>query len=153
MEKVVIFCGNFKYFTAAWFILWRFANLVAIWHFPHSPCWCILSRKIWQPCSFVGRFDSTNFLRLNLTFLCHGRKGQGDVAVARKTKKQCASFHVGRWLDVPSPELPDGIFSNQKYRFGIFLRVLQGKMLVYLMPFGIFYGHFIYLMDIWYIMW
>jgi hypothetical protein len=54
--------------------------------------------------------------------------------------------------------LPDGIFSNQKSKFGKFWRVLQWKMLVYFMdiwpllrPIGLFYAHLAYFMVIWYI--
>jgi hypothetical protein len=40
--------------------------------------------------------------------------------------------------------LPDGIFSNRKNpNLGKFWRVLLHKMLVYLSPFGIFYGHLV----------
>jgi hypothetical protein len=56
------------------------------------------------------------------------------------------------------PGLPDGIFSNQKYQFGKFWRVLQWKMLLNFMAiwyillpfgivcdlFGIFYEYFIF---------
>jgi hypothetical protein len=52
--------------------------------------------------------------------------------------------------------LPDGIFSNQKSKFGyIWESVLQWKMLVNFMAiwsivllFGIFYGHFVYFVVI-----
>jgi hypothetical protein len=46
--------------------------------------------------------------------------------------------------------LPDGMFSNQKPQFGYFL---QWKMLVFLWPFGLSYGHFVYFLVIWYILW
>jgi hypothetical protein len=56
-----------------------------------------------------------------------------------------------------SPGLPDGIFSNQNFHFGSW-RVLQWKMLVYLMtigsyllPFDLFCGHLVYFMVIWYV--
>jgi hypothetical protein len=42
--------------------------------------------------------------------------------------------------------LPDGIFSNQKSKFGYFLRVLQWKMLY-------FYGHLFYFTAIWQTLW
>jgi hypothetical protein len=44
--------------------------------------------------------------------------------------------------------LPDGIFANQKYHFGIFWRDLERKMMEYL-----FSVHLEYFMAIWYILW
>jgi hypothetical protein len=55
-------------------------------------------------------------------------------------------------------ELPDGLFSDQKSQFGLILRALDWKMLVYfkaiwniLRTFGVFYDHLAHLMTIWYI--
>jgi hypothetical protein len=41
-------------------------------------------------------------------------------------------------------------FQTQNTNLGKFWRVLQWKMFVYLWPFGIFYGHLVYFMVIWY---
>jgi hypothetical protein len=53
------------------------------------------------------------------------------------------------------PGLPDGIFSSQKSKFGKFLEGLATKdvMAIWyiLQPYGIFYGHLVYLLVIWYI--
>jgi hypothetical protein len=43
--------------------------------------------------------------------------------------------------------LPDGLFSNQKSKFGKFWGVLQWKMLAY------FYGHLVHFTDFWRILW
>jgi hypothetical protein len=40
---------------------------------------------------------------------------------------------------------------NQNPNLGKFWKVLQWKMLVFLLPFCLFYGQMVYLMDIWYI--
>jgi hypothetical protein len=55
--------------------------------------------------------------------------------------------------------LPDGMFSNQKSKFGYILEGLGIKKLVYFMaiwnilrPFGIFYGHLEYITSVWYIL-
>jgi hypothetical protein len=57
-----------------------------------------------------------------------------------------------------APGLPDGIFLIQNPSLGKSWRVLQWKMLVYviatlsiLLPFGIFCCHLVYFMFIWYI--
>jgi hypothetical protein len=48
MENAVIFYGHLEYFTAIWYILWPFGNVVVIWYiFPRFGIY--LSRKIWQP--------------------------------------------------------------------------------------------------------
>jgi hypothetical protein len=47
-ENVGIFNGRLEYFTAIWYILWPFGNVVVIWHIP-PPFWYIVSGKIWQP--------------------------------------------------------------------------------------------------------
>jgi hypothetical protein len=45
--------------------------------------------------------------------------------------------------------LPDGLFSNQKYQFGLILEGLRMENVdIYI---GIFYGHLGYFMTIWYI--
>jgi hypothetical protein len=56
------------------------------------------------------------------------------------------------------PGLPNGIFLNQTPYLGIFWRALKYKMLKYFMAlwnmlrsFGICYGHFGKLVEIWYI--
>jgi hypothetical protein len=57
--------------------------------------------------------------------------------------------------------MPNGIFLNQKSILSKFWRVLESKMLVYfmaiwyifLLSFGIFYGHLVYFMVIWYTCW
>jgi hypothetical protein len=41
--------------------------------------------------------------------------------------------------------LPDGIFSYQKYQFGQIFEGRGLKMLVFLLPIEIFYGHLVYL--------
>jgi hypothetical protein len=46
-----------------------------------------------------------------------------------------------------APGLPDGIFSNLKYQCG---QISEDLAMEY---FGILYGHLIYFMAIWYIMW
>jgi hypothetical protein len=53
--------------------------------------------------------------------------------------------------------LPDGIFSNQKSKFGYFLEILQLKAVVnffdiwsILQLFGILYGHLVYFSPFWY---
>jgi hypothetical protein len=43
--------------------------------------------------------------------------------------------------------LPDGIFSNQKSRFG---QILEGLAME---DVGVFYVHLVYFMAIWYILW
>jgi hypothetical protein len=43
--------------------------------------------------------------------------------------------------------LPDGLFSNQKSKFG---SILEGIEMEHI---GIFYGHLEYIMAIWYIIW
>jgi hypothetical protein len=45
------------------------------------------------------------------------------------------------------PGLPDGIFSNQKYHFGLILEGLAMEDV------GIFYGHLVYITVILYILW
>jgi hypothetical protein len=45
------------------------------------------------------------------------------------------------------PRLPDGIFSNQKYHFGLILEGLAMEDV------GIFYGHLVYITVILYILW
>jgi hypothetical protein len=52
--------------------------------------------------------------------------------------------------------LPDGLFSNQKSKFGFILNGLQWKILVYfvtiwsiLWPFDMFYLHLVYFIYIW----
>jgi hypothetical protein len=54
--------------------------------------------------------------------------------------------------------MPDGLFSNQKYHFGKFWRVLHWKLLVYFIAIwsilrqcGIFCAHLIHFIVIWYI--
>jgi hypothetical protein len=48
--------------------------------------------------------------------------------------------------------LPDGLFSNQKSKFGQILEAVEGKKLIYMLgPFGIFYRYLGYFMTIWYI--
>jgi hypothetical protein len=51
--------------------------------------------------------------------------------------------------------LPDGIFSNQKFKFGKFLLgfAMEDVDIAYLCPFDIFHGHFVYFMAILYISW
>jgi hypothetical protein len=50
MEEVGIFYIHLVYFTIFCYILWTFGivcdNLV---YFP--PFWCVIPRKIWQPCT------------------------------------------------------------------------------------------------------
>jgi hypothetical protein len=48
MENVGIIYGHLEYFTAIWYILWLFGNVVAIWVY-FSPFWYIMSRQLWQP--------------------------------------------------------------------------------------------------------
>jgi hypothetical protein len=36
MDNVGIFCDNMEYFTAIWYILWPYGNLVVIWYI--FPC-------------------------------------------------------------------------------------------------------------------
>jgi uncharacterized membrane protein YuzA (DUF378 family) len=50
MENVGIFYGHLEYLTAITYILWTFANVVAIWYIFHSFGTYIVSRKVWQPC-------------------------------------------------------------------------------------------------------
>jgi hypothetical protein len=47
--------------------------------------------------------------------------------------------------------LPYGIFSNQKTKVGQFLREDIGIGI--LLPFGLFYSHWVYFMDIWCTLW
>jgi hypothetical protein len=47
MEIVGIFYVHVEYITAIWYILWSLGNFVIIW--------CIVSRKIWQPCWGVNQ--------------------------------------------------------------------------------------------------
>jgi hypothetical protein len=63
--------------------------------------------------------------------------------------------------------VPDGIFSNQKPKFGEFLEglamedvvIFHGHLVYFkailytLWTFFILYGHFVYFMDIWYTLW
>jgi hypothetical protein len=65
------------------------------------------------------------------------------------------------------PVLPDGIFSNQKSKFGYILQdpafgdvgIRYGNFIHFtaklyiLWPFGTFYGHLVYFVVIWYILW
>jgi hypothetical protein len=44
--------------------------------------------------------------------------------------------------------LPDGLFSNQKSQFGCITEGLGMKSVGILRRFGIFYGHFVNLMEI-----
>jgi hypothetical protein len=47
--------------------------------------------------------------------------------------------------------LPDGLLSNQKSQFGKKIPVPQiGKCWYILWPFGIFFGHLVYFMNIWF---
>jgi hypothetical protein len=48
MENVGICYGHLEHFTAIWYILWPFGNVVVIWLY-FFPFWYIVSRKIWQP--------------------------------------------------------------------------------------------------------
>jgi hypothetical protein len=48
--------------------------------------------------------------------------------------------------------LPDGIFSKNPY-LGKFWKFFRWKMLVFLWPFGLFYGQMVYVLVIWYIFW
>jgi hypothetical protein len=43
--------------------------------------------------------------------------------------------------------MPDGIFSNQKFQFG---KILEGLVLADIRT---FYGHLVYFVAIWYILW
>jgi hypothetical protein len=48
--------GHLEYFATIVYILWAFGNFVVVWYiFP--PLWYIVPRKIWQPCTRVGRKD------------------------------------------------------------------------------------------------
>jgi hypothetical protein len=47
--------------------------------------------------------------------------------------------------------LPDGIFSNQKSLFGYLPEGLAMEVIV--RPFGLFYGHLVYFVAIWYVFW
>jgi hypothetical protein len=50
--------------------------------------------------------------------------------------------------------LPDGIFSNQKSQFGYVLeRFRKEKVGSILWPFGVYYGHLVHFVAIWYILW
>jgi hypothetical protein len=49
MENAGIFCGNLKYFTVIWYILWPFGNVVVLWYIFLRFGIGIVSRKIWQP--------------------------------------------------------------------------------------------------------
>jgi hypothetical protein len=41
MENVTIFYGNLEYFTAIWYILWPFVNVVVVWYiFPRFGTFC-----------------------------------------------------------------------------------------------------------------
>jgi hypothetical protein len=42
-------------------------------------------------------------------------------------------------------------FQTKNPNLGKFWKVLQGKMLVFLCPFSLFYGHLVHLVVIWYI--
>jgi hypothetical protein len=44
-------------------------------------------------------------------------------------------------------------FKTKNTNLGLFWRALEGKILDILWPFGIFYGHLVYFMAIWYILW
>jgi hypothetical protein len=46
-----------------------------------------------------------------------------------------------------------GCFRTKNTNLGKFWRALDVKMLIYFWPFGIFYGHLEYFMDIWNILW
>jgi hypothetical protein len=47
------------------------------------------------------------------------------------------------------------LFSNQKSRFGKILEglAMEDDGIPILLPFGLFYGHFVYFVAIWYILW
>jgi hypothetical protein len=48
MKNAGIFYGHLEYFTAIWYILWPFGNVVVIWYiFPLFGILC--QEKIWQP--------------------------------------------------------------------------------------------------------
>jgi hypothetical protein len=49
--------------------------------------------------------------------------------------------------------LPDGILSNQKSKFGQILEGLAMEDVGTFWPFGLFYGHLVYFMTIWHILW
>jgi hypothetical protein len=51
MENVGIFYGHLEQLTAIWYTLRSFGNVVIIWFI--LPCWYIVFRIIWQPCSKV----------------------------------------------------------------------------------------------------
>jgi hypothetical protein len=63
----------------------------------------------------------------------------------KKEKADIVSFLITLYT-----RLPDGLSSYQKSQFGYFLRVLEWKMLVFLWPFDIYYGHMLYFMAVWY---
>jgi hypothetical protein len=44
-------------------------------------------------------------------------------------------------------------FQTKNPDLGKFWKVFQWKMLVFLWPFCLFYGHMVYVMAIWYILW
>jgi hypothetical protein len=50
-----VFYGHLIYFMTIWYILWSF-GIPPAWH----PFWCIVHRKIWQPCfapSEINRWE------------------------------------------------------------------------------------------------
>jgi hypothetical protein len=71
----------------------------------------------------------------------------------RKIWQPCFKFHSD------TEELPDGLFSNQKSKFGEILAVLSMEDAGYciaiwsiFLPFGIFCGHLVYVFPpVWYI--
>jgi hypothetical protein len=68
-------------------------------------------------------------------------------ALKRTSAAKPQSWILAQPIDAFAPGLQDGIFSNQNYNLGKFSRVLQWKMLVYVM------AQVVYFTAIWYILW
>jgi hypothetical protein len=71
----------------------------------------------------------------------------GGIGITITGKKRWTGFVVAFDGVLFVAGLPDGVFSNQKYRFG---KIFEG---IGVEKVDMFYGHLDYIMAIWYILW
>jgi hypothetical protein len=116
------------YFMTIWNTFRQFGTILAFWY---SLCGYLVHflrfgmvgpRKIWQP-YFRARHKKSETLCMNFS----GNLFRSD---AMKTKLKRATLQ-----STYRAVLPDGIFSDKKTNLGKFWKVLQWKMLVFLMAY------------------
>jgi hypothetical protein len=100
-----IFCGHLVYFVAIWYILWSFGTFCG--HLVYfSPFWYVVPKKIWQPC--IG---------WNPSFLSHPSQQESQV-LRQVNFLGNPPFFFTYLAPASRAGLPDGLFSNQKSKFG-----------------------------------